>query len=246
MRQYWPGPSSHRGCWPLIALDPSRSNITDVYAFISPEGLNAVVRGPVLDPFSEPGDGPIYDRFADDALLQHSHHESNEWPNRDSLFPSNSRGRQSRHKPPGLKFPFTILSYGRRRADQHRADQRAQRSDQELHANSSYPVKKNGVPIGTDAQQRRPTSVYALRQATTTRTRGIAQFLATNSNAFPGHGPSPSLDSIPLSRQLHSLIRLERRSLPVPVKMVSMRTQGGIFDLLDARILDHDGEGSQL
>ena len=49
---------------PLIKQDP-QANITDVYAFVSPDALNVVVH---VRPFSEPGDGPVYDRFADDAL----------------------------------------------------------------------------------------------------------------------------------------------------------------------------------
>ena len=56
---------------PLIKQDP-QANITDVYAFIGTKYndpnqnvLNVVVQ---VRPFSEPGDGVIYDRFADDAL----------------------------------------------------------------------------------------------------------------------------------------------------------------------------------
>ena len=55
---------------PLIKQDP-QANITDVYAFIGTRFddptrnvLNVVVQ---TRPFSEPGDGVIYDRFADDA-----------------------------------------------------------------------------------------------------------------------------------------------------------------------------------
>jgi hypothetical protein len=56
---------------PLIKQDP-QANITDVYAFIgrkyddpSVKVLNVIVS---LHPFSEPGDGVIYERFSDDAL----------------------------------------------------------------------------------------------------------------------------------------------------------------------------------
>ena len=56
---------------PLIKQDP-QANLTDVYAFVgtryddpSEQVLNVVVN---VRPFSEPGDGVIYDRFADDAL----------------------------------------------------------------------------------------------------------------------------------------------------------------------------------
>ena len=56
---------------PRIKQDP-QANLTDVYAFVgtryddpSEQVLNVVVN---VRPFSEPGDGVIYDRFADDAL----------------------------------------------------------------------------------------------------------------------------------------------------------------------------------
>ncbi|MCB1800960.1 MAG: DUF4331 domain-containing protein [Gammaproteobacteria bacterium] len=56
---------------PLIKQDP-QANLTDVYAFVgtayddpSQQVLNVIV---AVRPFSEPGDGVIYDRFADDAL----------------------------------------------------------------------------------------------------------------------------------------------------------------------------------
>ncbi len=62
--------SSHSDA-PLIKQDP-QANLTDVYAFIgtkyndsSIKVLNIVVN---VRPFSEPGDGVMYDRFADDAL----------------------------------------------------------------------------------------------------------------------------------------------------------------------------------
>jgi len=57
---------------PLSKQDP-QTNITDVYAFVgtkyndpSIKVLNVLVQ---VHPFCEPGDGVIYDRFADDALF---------------------------------------------------------------------------------------------------------------------------------------------------------------------------------
>src|SRR5438552_12684600 len=56
---------------PLSKQDP-QTNLTDVYAFVgtkyndpAQKVLNVIVH---VRPFSEPGDGAIYDRFADDAL----------------------------------------------------------------------------------------------------------------------------------------------------------------------------------
>ncbi|MGH7331466.1 MAG: DUF4331 family protein [Candidatus Rokuibacteriota bacterium] len=63
------GAASHSDA-PLVKQDP-QVNLTDVYAFIgtkyndpSQKVLNVMVH---VRPFSEPGDGAIYDRFADDA-----------------------------------------------------------------------------------------------------------------------------------------------------------------------------------
>src|SRR5271166_4713242 len=56
--------SSHSDA-PLSKQDP-QTNLTDVYAFIGANStLNIVVN---CRPFSEPGDGVMYERFADDAL----------------------------------------------------------------------------------------------------------------------------------------------------------------------------------
>jgi hypothetical protein len=56
--------SSHSDA-PLSKQDP-QTNLTDVYAFVTPgDTLTIVVN---CRPFSEPGDGVMYERFADDAL----------------------------------------------------------------------------------------------------------------------------------------------------------------------------------
>jgi hypothetical protein len=62
--------SSHSDA-PLIKQDP-QANLTDVYAFMgtrydnpAAQVLNVIVS---VRPFSDPGDGAIYERFADDAL----------------------------------------------------------------------------------------------------------------------------------------------------------------------------------
>ena len=98
---------------PLIKQDP-QANITDVYTFVgskydnpAQQVLNVVV---AVRPFSEPGDGVIYDRFADDA--RYSIHITNPTTGEtliryDYIFsPVNPAAG------PGLKNPNTILSYG--------------------------------------------------------------------------------------------------------------------------------------
>ncbi len=60
--------SSHSDA-PLIKLDP-QANLTDVYAFLRnrPSGETVLVVEVNVRPFSEPGDGAIYDTFSPDAL----------------------------------------------------------------------------------------------------------------------------------------------------------------------------------
>lgn len=67
--------SSHSDA-PLIKLDP-QANLTDVYAFIRqrPSGEKVLVVEVSVRPFSEPGDGVMYDAFSSDA--QYSIHIAN-------------------------------------------------------------------------------------------------------------------------------------------------------------------------
>jgi len=100
--------SSHSDA-PLIKQDP-QANLTDVYAFVGTkyddpgvEVLNVIAN---VRPFSEPGDGPHYERFADDALysLHITDPSSGETLIRYDFTFSGVAG--------GLKNPDTILSYG--------------------------------------------------------------------------------------------------------------------------------------
>ncbi len=91
----------------LIKQDP-QANLTDVYSFIGPDGsggkvLNVVVH---VRPFSEPGDGLIYERFADDAL--YSIHIANPTSGETLMTYNFSFSSVSE----GLKNPATILQYG--------------------------------------------------------------------------------------------------------------------------------------
>jgi hypothetical protein len=56
--------SSHSDA-PLSKQDP-QTNLTDVYGFVTPNSTLTIVVS--CRPFSEPGDGVMYERFADDAL----------------------------------------------------------------------------------------------------------------------------------------------------------------------------------
>lgn len=98
---------------PLIKQDP-QANITDVYSFVgtkynddSVKVLNVIVH---VRPFSEPGDGVIYDRFADDAL--YSIHITNPSTGAEALRYNFQFSDVNPLTGPGLKNPNTILSYG--------------------------------------------------------------------------------------------------------------------------------------
>lgn len=98
---------------PLIKQDP-QANITDVYTFVGTKYddpgqnvLNVIVH---VRPFSEPGDGIIYDRFADDARysIHIAHPVSGETIRRYDFQFSDVNPLSGRK----LKNPNTALSYG--------------------------------------------------------------------------------------------------------------------------------------
>jgi hypothetical protein len=98
---------------PLIKQDP-QANITDVYTFVgtkydnpSQKVLNVIVH---VRPFSEPGDGVMYDRFADDAL--YSIHIANPTTGKEIMRYDFLFSDVNTLESPGLKNPNTILSYG--------------------------------------------------------------------------------------------------------------------------------------
>jgi hypothetical protein len=98
---------------PLIKQDP-QANLTDVYAFVgtryndpTQQVLNVIVH---VRPFSEPGDGVIYDRFADDA--RYSIHITHPSTGATTLRYDFRFSSVSPAGPPGLKNPDTALSYG--------------------------------------------------------------------------------------------------------------------------------------
>lgn len=99
---------------PLIKQDP-QANLTDVYAFIgtkyndsNQKVLNVLVS---VRPFSEPGDGVIYDRFADDVL--YSIHLAHPGTGEDVTRYDFQFSDVNPLTAPALKNPNTILSYGR-------------------------------------------------------------------------------------------------------------------------------------
>ncbi len=106
-------PASSHSDAPLIKQDP-QANITDVYAFIGTKFndpdtrvLNVVTQ---VRPLSEPGDGPHYDRFADDA--RYSLHVTDPFSGEKVLTYQFTFSAVSPDGPPGLKNRNTLISYG--------------------------------------------------------------------------------------------------------------------------------------
>lgn len=225
--------SSHSDA-PLIKQDP-QANLTDLYAFIGTKYDDPAVK--VLNilvsvrPFSEPGDGVIYDRFADDA--RYSIHLTDpvtgaETQRFDFEFSSVT----------DVKNPDTILSYGRgtevgpitgigdgkQNFTQTYTLTRSTRRDR---SRELRPVHESaGLPVS-------PPNVGA---------RTTPDYNGPDGRARSGATTLAQLD--PLTRQaireLHSGI----------VAWAGPREDGfyadtsGIFDFLDPRIIDNDRDAA--
>jgi hypothetical protein len=225
--------SSHSDA-PLIKQDP-QANLTDLYAFIgtkyddpSVKVLNVLVS---VRPFSEPGDGVIYERFADDAL--YSIHLT------DPLTGVETRRFDFEFSPvTDVKNPDTILSYGR------------------------------GTEVGAittigDGKQNF-TQTYTLTESTL---RGKSKQLkpAFEAASLPVSPPNVGARTTPAYNgpdgkavsgaatlaQLDSLTTQAIRPLDNGiVTWAGPREDGfyadtsGIFDFLDPRIINNDGDGN--
>ncbi|WP_367871655.1 DUF4331 domain-containing protein [Luteolibacter sp. Populi] len=218
---------------PLIKQDP-QANLTDVYAFVGTKYddpavnvLNVLVS---VRPFSEPGDGVIYERFADDALY--------------TINITNPVTGQIVQKfdfdfssVTAVKNPDTILSYGR------------------------------GTEVGAittigDARQNY-TQTYDFSASRAAKGVGFKRTLLAR--ALPTSPPNVGLRTTPAYNgpdgkavsgaanlaALDSLTKQAIRTLDNGVVVwAGPREDGfyadtpGIFDFLDPRIVNNDGDGS--
>ncbi len=221
--------SSHSDA-PLIKQDP-QANLTDLYAFVgtkfndpSVKVLNVLVS---VRPFSEPGDGAIYERFADDAL--YSIHLTDpatgkETKRFDFKFSSVTK----------VKNPDTILSYGR--------------------ANEVGPIMKIGDARQNFTQTYRFTSTRSDRDKPSFEADGLP-----TSPPNVGARTTPDYNgvdgkAISGATQLSNLDKLTRQAIRELdngiVVWAGPREDGfyadtsGIFDFLDPRIIDNDGNGN--
>ena len=218
--------SSHSDA-PLIKQDP-QANLTDVYAFVgtkyndpSQKVLNVLVS---VRPFSEPGDGVIYDRFADDAL--YSIHIANPNTGETLVRYDFQFSDVNPLTAPGLKNPNTILGYGLGTE----VGPIGILGDARQNYTQTYTVKKgntvigSGLPIPPPNVGKRTTPAYndpitgkAISGATThagldSYTKQAIKVLGSGEAVFAGPRDDGFYCDIP-----------------------------GIFDLLDSRILDNNG-----
>lgn len=211
---------------PLIKQDP-QANLTDVYTFIgtkynnpSQKVLNVIVH---VRPFSEPGDGVIYDRFADDA--RYSIHITHPSTGRTAIR------YDFRFSPvdSGYKNLNTILSYGL--------------------GTEAGPILSVG-----DARQNY-TQTYTVTKVAGNSSRVIGSGLLTPppnvgarttpayndamGKAVSGAATFAALDSY--TKQTVFTLATGEASFAGPREDGFFADAPGIFDLLDPRIIDNNG-----
>ncbi|MGE3536976.1 MAG: DUF4331 domain-containing protein [Candidatus Tectimicrobiota bacterium] len=218
---------------PLIKQDP-QANITDVYAFIGTKYdtpgqtvLNVIMH---TRPYSEPSDGVMYDRFADDARYSiHIAHPSTgvELIRYDFTFSA-----VNPLTAPGLKNPNTLLSYG-------------------------LGTAAGAIGSVGDAQQNY-TQTYTVTKVVGTTSTVIGSGLLTpppnvGKNTTPLYNDpitGRALSGATTFAALDTYTRTTVYSLPSgEATFAGSREDGfffdsaGTFDLLDSRILGPDGFG---
>lgn len=232
--------SSHSDA-PLIKQDP-QANLTDVYAFVgrkydNPQVkvLNVVVN---VRPFSEPGDGVIYDRFAPDAL--YSIHIANPATGA-RLITYNFRFSPVSSAAGSYKNLQTILSYGRGTAigpimnlndaaqnflqtyTVTRVGPVASREDDDFEVSST--ILATGLKVPPPNVGKRTTPLY--NDASGRAVSGATTFAALDTYT------KEAVYSLPTGEAVFAGPREDSFFADAP----------GIFDLLDPRILGPDGHG---
>jgi hypothetical protein len=223
-------PASHSDA-PLIKQDP-QANLTDVYTFVgtkyndpTQKMLNVVVQ---VHPFCEPGDGVIYDRFADDA--KYSIHITDP----STGVPLTSYDFEFSAVTPPLgnyKNVDTILSYGRGTkigAIKHVGDDRQ-------NFVQTYSVTKTDASGSRMIGANLPTPPPNVGQKVTPHyndANGVAVSGATSFAALDKYTRESVFD-LTTGEACFAGMREDGFFADAP----------GIFDLLEARILGPDGQG---
>jgi len=219
--------SSHSDA-PLIKQDP-QANLTDLYAFVGTKYDDPTVK--VLNilvsvrPFSEPGDGGIYERFASDA--RYSIHLTDpatgeETKRFDFKFSSVT----------DVKNPDTILSYGR--GTEVGPIMKIGDGRQNYTQTYRFAVTPKGKDGPTFEKEEIPTSPPNVGARTT-----------PDYNGPDGKAISGATDISKLDKLTRQAIRELDNGIVVwagPREDGFYADTSGIFDFLDPRIIDNDGD----
>jgi hypothetical protein len=224
--------SSHSDA-PLIKQDP-QANLTDVYAFVgtqynnpSIQTLNIIVS---VHPFSEPGDGVMYERFADDAIF--SIHLAN--PNTGQVITTYNFQYSPVSASQGgtYKNTDTILSYGRGTTvgPIENVNDGAQNFTQTYTVTKFGPSTWNTV-IGSNLLVPPPN----VGKNTTPKYNNASGIAVSGATTFAGLDTytAQTVYTLPSGESVWSGSREDSFFADAP----------GIFDLLEARILGPDGHG---
>ena len=219
--------SSHSDA-PLSKQDP-QTNLTDVYGFISANNTLTIVVN--CRPFSEPGDGVMYERFADDAL--YSINIAN--PATGALLMTyNFQISPVSSAAGNYKNKDTILSYGRGTAIG------AIETVGDAHQNftQTYTVTKVNASmheetvLGSSFTVPPPNTGLRITPAYNNPSTGFAVSGATTSAGLDAL-TAQSVYTAPTGERVFAGSREDSFFADAP----------GIFDLLDPRILGPDGHG---
>jgi hypothetical protein len=224
--------SSHSDA-PLIKQDP-QANLTDVYAFVgtqynnpSIQTLNIVVN---VHPFSEPGDGVMYERFADDAIF--SIHLADPNTGRVITTYNFQYSPVSASQGGTYKNTDTILSYGRGTTvgPIENVNDGAQNFTQTYSVTEFGPVYWDRV-IGSNLLVPPPN----VGMNTTPKYNNSAGIAVSGATSFAGLDTytAQTVYTLPTGESVWSGSREDS----------FFADTAGIFDLLEARILGPDGHG---
>ena len=223
--------SSHSDA-PLIKQDP-QANLTDVYAFIGSkyDGSGTKVLNVIVNarPFSEPGDGAIYERFADDALYSINIADPT---NGLVMMTYNFRFSPVSSAAGTYKNLNTILSYGRGTA----IGAIQNTNDARQNFTQTYSVTKVG-PDGT-------TTVLGsnlLVPPPNTGKRIATSYNDATGLAMSGATTNAGLDQY--TRETINSLSSGEVAWAGPREDSFFADTPGIFDLLDPRILGAGGHG---
>jgi hypothetical protein len=216
---------------PLIKQDP-QANITDVYAFVgtrfdgaADRMLNVIVQ---VRPLSEPGDGAIYDRFAD--ATRYSIHVAHPTSGETLLRYDFEFSDVNPLTAPGLKNPSTVLSYGSGLGIGPIQDV----GDAQHNYTQTYTVKRvegrKSRLLGSELLTPPPNLG---KRATPHYNDPTTGFAVSGATTFAGldHYTQQSVHALPSGEVAFAGQREDGFFADIP----------GIFDLLDPRILDNNG-----